>query len=365
MTVRYLILWPTAACDLSCPYCYRRDRRGGRMSSDIADAAIDLLAEGVRTTGQPAHVQLAGGEPTLVPSLIEHVADRVAGIRGGRVTCGIQTNAARLDDDMATMFKRRGVRVGVSVDGPPSVQQKARGSAAQTFRGLLALVRAGVPVRVTTVLSAFNVEHLGDLALTLGGLPNVTGFGIDPLVSLGSAAGRADLVPTDDAVVTGIRALYRRLAQVNAIRAKPLVWRELETVRAALRRSCASVTTVDPSGRTLLPLSVPNRPYCHAAVGESMAVAPDGSVYPCSQSVGDPASRAGTVHHVDWHRLKERFSQDVHTLKGPCRHCTLAGRCPGDCPSRVEANNLADPERSRTPLTCLINDTLARLETAS
>lgn len=264
------------------------------------------------------------------------------------------------------MFTRRNVRVGVSVDGPPQVQERARGSAAPTFRGLLALARADIPVRVTTVLSALNIDHLDELAVTLGGLPNVTGFGLDPLVGIGSAAGRGDLVPSDDAVVGGITALYRRLTQVNAMRARPLVWRELETVRAAMHRSPANTpTTVDPSGRTLLPLSVSNRPYCHAAVGESMAVVPDGSVYPCSQSVGDPASRAGTVHDVDWDRLKHRFSQDVHTLRGPCHRCALAGRCPGDCPSRVEANNLADPEQARTPLTCLIDDTLARLETAS
>lgn len=53
MTVRYLVLWPTAACDLTCPYCYRRDRRGGRMPVEVADTALDLVAEGVRTTGQP------------------------------------------------------------------------------------------------------------------------------------------------------------------------------------------------------------------------------------------------------------------------------------------------------------------------
>ena len=90
MTVRYLVLWPPAACDLACPYCYRRNRRGGRMGIEVADAALDLVADGVRATGRPAHVQLAGGEPTLVPDLVEHVARRVAAILGGRVTCGIQ-----------------------------------------------------------------------------------------------------------------------------------------------------------------------------------------------------------------------------------------------------------------------------------
>ena len=365
MSVRYLVLWPTAACDLACPYCYRRNRRGGRMPTKVADAAVDLVAEGVYATNRPAHVQLAGGEPTLVPSLIEHVAERVVAIRCGRITCGIQTNATHLDEDMIAMLARHQVQVGVSVDGPPQVQERSRGSAAQTFRGLLALARADVPVRVTTVLSARNVDHLDELAVTLAGLPNVTGFGLDPLVPIGSAAGQKDLMPSEDAVVDGITTLHRRLPQINALRATPLRWRELETVRAALRGApVPAAPAVDSSDRTLLPLSVSNRPYCHAAVEESMAVAPDGGVYPCSQAVGDPTSRAGNIHNVDWEALRRRFSQDAHTLRGPCHRCALAGRCPGDCPSRVEANALADPEQRRTPLTCLIDDTLARLETA-
>lgn len=217
---------------------------------------------------------------------------------------------------------------------------------------------------MTTVLSALNVDHLDGLAVTLAALPNVTGFGLDPLVAIGSATGRDELVPCDEAVINGITTLHRRLAQINALRATPLRWRELETVRTALRRGPVPTTSaVDPAGRTLLPVA--NHPYCHAAVGESMAVAPDGSVYPCSQAVGDMASRAGTVHSIDWESLRRRFSQDRHTLRGPCHRCALAGRCPGDCPSRVEANALADPEQRRTPLTCLIDSTLARLESAS
>lgn len=253
------------------------------MPVEVADTALDLVAEDVRTTGRPAHVQLAGGEPTLVPSLIEHVAKRVVEIRWEKVTCGIQTNAARLDGDIIAMLKRHSVRVGVSVDGPPPVHEKTRGSAAQTFRGLLALAHADIPVRVTTVLSALNVEHLDELAVTLATLPNVTGFGLDPLVAIGSATGRDDLVPCNEAVIDGITTLYRRLAQINALRATPLRWRELETVRTALRRGPVPTTSaVDPAGRTLLPVA--NHPYCHAAVRESMAVAPGGSVYPCSQA---------------------------------------------------------------------------------
>ena len=77
------------------------------MPVEVADTALDLVAEDVRTTGRPAHVQLAGGEPTLVPSLIEHVAKRVVEIRWEKVTCGIQTNAARLHGDIIAITSVR------------------------------------------------------------------------------------------------------------------------------------------------------------------------------------------------------------------------------------------------------------------
>ena len=125
------------------------------MPVEVADTALDLVAEDVRTTGRPAHVQLAGGEPTLVPSLIEHVAKRVVEIRWEKVTCGIQTNAARLDGDIIAMLKRHSVRVGVSVDGPPPVHEKTRGSAA---RAAVASERAGTAANRPSVARRVSIE---------------------------------------------------------------------------------------------------------------------------------------------------------------------------------------------------------------
>lgn len=359
--LRYLVLWPTAACDMGCHYCYRRDRRGGRMSIEVADAALDLLCESARASGRPAHVQLAGGEPTLVPELIEHVGRRISHMHGVRITCGIQTNATRLTPELIQALEELRIQVGVSLDGPPAVQQAARGRAEATFAGLALLSRRHMPVRVTTVLTALNATHLPELALTLALYPNVTGFGLDPLVPLGSAMHSPGLVPSTEDVRTGVTGLYTTLATVNRTRRKPLLWRELETVRRALARSAAGSPLVSADGRTAIPLDVGSaHPYCFAECGQSMAVAPDGAIYPCSQAVGDPASRAGSVDAVDWRRLAARFAGA--RLTGPCESCTLHGRCPGDCPSRVEAWRRMGPDGPASPVTCLIYDTLARQE---
>ena len=95
----------------------------------------------------------------------------------------------------------------------------------------------------------------------------------------------------------------------------PLRWRELDAVRAALSNK------------------VGTRPYCHARRGESLAVHPDGMVYPCAQTTGDLAAVAGTVSQVDWVRL--RWFHENMIMQGDCGDCQLFGRCPGDCPSRL------------------------------
>jgi uncharacterized protein len=80
-------------------------------------------------------------------------------------------------------------------------------------------------------------------------------------------------------------------------------------------------------------------PFCHASRGESIAVHPDGSLYPCGQTVGDPEFYAGTIGSLVVSRLSALSS---HVLEDTtCSGCPLIGRCPGDCPSREYYNDEA------------------------
>lgn len=309
--VRYLVLWPTTACNLRCAYCYRNEEPPMTMPLDVARAALRLAG----ASGLPFHVQLAGGEPTLEPGLVEAVGTMVRSA-GWPATVAMQTNATSLDAGLLSVCKRCGIDVSVSIDGPPPVQERVRGKAGESFRGLDLLSRSETKVRVTTVLSDANAGCLRELILCLAAFPNVRGVALDPLVRKGKALNGTVGEPNAATVREGVRSMLATLRQVNRLRAAPICWREHDAVCRSLHGDSAI------------------RTYCHACRGESLAVHPDGTVYPCSQAVGDPAKAVGTVDAVDWVKLRDIF-RGVR-LQGDCLECALDGRCPGDCPSRLQ-----------------------------
>jgi len=311
--VRYLVLWVTTACNAHCAYCYRGEEAPQVMPMDIARAAIELAVH----SGTPFHVQLAGGEPSLVLNLVGQIASYLRK-SGAPATLAMQTNGTLICADLINTCRRYGIEVGMSIDGPPKVQEALRGNASATFKGLVLLSEAGIPVQGTAVLTRMNCRYLANLALALAAFENVTGFGIDALVNKGSAARDESLFPDEDSVVSGTRELLDVMAGIRKNRTVPLRWREFEAVQKALTGG-----------------HVP-RDYCHACRGESLAVHPDGTAYPCAQTIGDLSATVGSVFNVDWNGLRG-FYGNVR-LRGSCGDCPLAARCPGDCPSRLRYN---------------------------
>lgn len=327
--VRYLVLWLTTACNLRCRYCYRKDDTCMAMSEDVALAALSLAA----ASGLSFHVQLAGGEPTLEPDMIEFVGRTVREARWP-ATLAVQTNGTLVDRHLVKLCRRYDIGIGVSVDGPPDVQEELRGMSGATFRGLALLEASGTPVRVTTVLSSVNVGRLYDLALLLARFTNIRGIGLDPLVMTGRAEGKCHLHPSAVSLRSGVEELLMALEYMKDTYAVSIRWRELEAVRRALVEGESA------------------RPYCHACCGEGIAAHSDGSVYPCGQAIGDPDLAAGTVDAVDWERLRTCY-QGL-TLNGSCSSCPLENRCPGECPSRLRYNNGIVP-----PAMCTVYRTIA------
>jgi uncharacterized protein len=204
------------------------------------------------------------------------------------------------------------------------VQQRLRGQAAQTFRGLKLLEASGVPFRVTTVVSNENVRHLASLVWVLAGFEQARGLGLDLLVRKGRAEnGNGARPATPEALRQGVHGLLDAFEAVNRRRRTPLELREWN-----LLRSCQS------RGST-------RRFFCHAGEGRSVAVHPDGSLYPCSQALSDPAYRAGSVSRPDAQKLLAL--QPLRLASSHCSDCALEGCCPGECPSRLHYNQHDNP----------------------
>ncbi|MEM5786570.1 MAG: radical SAM protein [Syntrophobacteraceae bacterium] len=331
--VRYLVLWLTTGCNLRCAYCYRGDPPSRSMSREVARASLSLAA----SSGFPFHVQMAGGEPTLEPKLIEAVG-RTVREASWPATMAVQTNGTLIDKHLIDICLRYSISLGISLDGPPDAQERIRGRAGATFRALELLSEAEVPVRITTVLSALNIMDLWRLILSLAPYVNVRGVAIDPVVLKGKASDQDIMIPSKKDLSTGVADMLAMLREVNRLRSSPIRWRELDSV----------INALGGDGK--------RKNYCHACAGESLAVHPDGTVYPCGQTIGDPAMEAGSVDHVDWERLRGIFRETGPS--GECPECSLRNRCPGDCPSRMHYNENYTSNQTmcliyRTILECL------------
>ncbi len=281
------------------------------MTSDVIRRAISLAVSG----GQPFHLQLTGGEPTLVPGLVEEAAS-LAFNAGECFSIGIQTNGTCLTSDLIAIIKKYQMEVGVSLDGPPSIHEQQRGRASETFRGLQLLERENIPFRVTTVVTQDNVPFLDRPVLSLSGFGCARGIGLDLLVAKGRTIKGSGGVSTADlpSLQKGLQSMLKTLDALNAERNIPIRLRDLLITAGKNRRGT----------------------FCHACLAESIAVSPDGKIFPCGQTLGDEQFAAGTVWAPELENLKTL--QQCKPDNTECSTCILEQICSGDCPSRIYYN---------------------------
>ena len=328
-TPRYLVLALTDECNLSCCYCYRGEpKKTQPMSLKTIEKSLRFAAASDRRF----HVQMTGGEPTLKPEIIEWTASRIRSI-GRPATIAVQTNGTLLDRSLVKLFKKYDVQVGISIDGAPSVQKRLRGNAEATIRGIKLLSDANVEFRVTAVVTRDNVEHLRDLALFLAAFQTARGLGLDLLVLKGRAkASKSIGVSSEEALKDGIIRLVGALRLINKKRSIPIQLREWDRIKR--------LAAVGKTER-----------YCHACNAESLAVLPNGTLFPCGQTAGDPEFACGTV---DAPNLSGMMALSGKTLRGDqCGGCPLVAYCPDDCPGRLHYN---DTHTRR--LACIMYQTL-------
>ncbi|WP_237749542.1 radical SAM protein [Streptomyces sp. SS] len=184
---RTFILKVANRCNIDCDYCYVFNSKDQswrhlpvRLGADVAREAGRRIGEHATTHGLPAvHVVLHGGEPLLAGR--RHLAELLDAVREGvpaevKVRFELQTNGTLLTQAWLDLFEKYGVVVGVSLDGPPTANDRHRlthtgrsSSAAAVrgiellrgrphlFAGLLAVVDlANDPVEVHDYLASFE-----------------------------------------------------------------------------------------------------------------------------------------------------------------------------------------------------------------
>ena len=154
------VLKLTAVCNLDCTYCYvfnSADRVYTRvppfLSVEGALRTLDRVIEHLDTVGQREFdLTLHGGEPTMWPlKNFACLLERVEEIRGQgiKLRVAMQTNAYRIDPRLISLLADHKVSIGISLDGPATVNDRyrvdhaGRGSYRRVMATISAIIEAG------------------------------------------------------------------------------------------------------------------------------------------------------------------------------------------------------------------------------
>jgi uncharacterized protein len=124
-------------CNLACPYCYvyRLRDQGWQsqpvfMTAETHALALNRIRDHVVAHGVPlVTIIFHGGEPLLIgPDGLDAMASRTRDRLGdvAEIRLGLQTNGTLFDERFLQVALHHGIRIGLSLDGPPRHQDKLR-----------------------------------------------------------------------------------------------------------------------------------------------------------------------------------------------------------------------------------------------
>lgn len=179
---------PTLSCNIFCKHCYSNSGPAGKLTLD--PKALLNLVEDVADMGYGV-ISVSGGEPLMYKG-IEKVLSYAKSL-GLRTT--ITTNGTLLDE--LHLSKLRGCvdLIAVSLDGPPSIHDKIRGSTTAFERldkGLKVLKGLGFTFGIIHTLTNESWEHLLWIA-EFASKNGASLLQIHPLESIGRAKLSSDM----------------------------------------------------------------------------------------------------------------------------------------------------------------------------
>lgn len=327
--IKALCLHLAHDCNLSCRYCFAGQGHfngpSGLMSFEVGRRALDFL---FAHSGNRRHVEVDffGGEPLLnfevLKDLVAYGRKRAAGY-GKEIKFTVTTNGVLLTPEVGRFLNENDLAVVLSLDGRPAVHDAmrsfpgGRGSyhlVAENIRRFVA-TRPEKEYYVRGTFTSHNLDfsrdvlHLADL-----GFEHIS---VEPVVApfTEEYALRPEHLPRIEKEYENLtRSLMERAARGQKINFYHF--------------------NIDLDGGPCLPKRLSGCGAGH----EYLAVAPDGSLYPCHQFVGRPGYRMGSVAEgIDRPELSDAFRRCHVYTKESCPDCWARFFCSGGCHANAQA----------------------------
>ncbi|MBO8127888.1 MAG: thioether cross-link-forming SCIFF peptide maturase [Peptococcaceae bacterium] len=344
------------SCNLACRYCFAGSGRYGSgpalMPREVGRRAVEMLLERSGTRRR-LEIDFFGGEPLLnfevVQDIVTYARERAAAV-GKEINFTLTTNGVLLDDAVGEFLLKEAVNVVLSIDGRPGVHDRMRPTPDGRGTHNLIISRARRFAErwdqwsgtkgyfyVRGTYTRHNLDFDADYRyLADFGFRHIS---IEPVVSEDNEYGLRE----ED--LSAVSKAYQRLAEDYLAR-----------VRQG-RRVRFFHFEVDLDGGPCLPKLLSG---CGAGQAY-LAVAANGTLYPCHQLVGQENFKIGDVFRgVNNSTIPRSFTAAHVYAKEHCRSCWAKYLCSGGCHAGAYLVNrdIYKPNR----ISCAIMR--ARLETA-
>jgi uncharacterized protein len=322
-------------CNLDCQYCFFLSKEAlypgdrFRMSDELLEAYVRQLV----ASHPDGDVTLAwqGGEPTLMGVDFFRRAVELAGrVRrpGQQLHHTIQTNGTLLDDDWGRLFAEHHFLVGLSLDGPPEindiyrVDKRGGPTSAKVLRGLEVLRRHDVDVNILCTVHRGNQDRALEVYRYFRDSLGIRHLQLIPIVERDNDTG------------------FQEGDEVTDRSVEPEAWGRFltEVFDEWIQRDVGEVFVQMFDAALASWLGLPAAMCIFAETcGDAVALEHNGDLYSCDHFV-EPTHLLGNIGTTTMVELvaspKQRaFGQaKADTLPAYCRSCEVRFACNGECP---------------------------------
>ncbi|MCJ7443041.1 MAG: TIGR04083 family peptide-modifying radical SAM enzyme [Methanotrichaceae archaeon] len=318
----HVMIIPTLGCPSNCSYCWSSAEGSPIMSIEIIKETVEWLK---KFRNDPVTFTFHGGEPLLAgPDFYREALPLLSeGLRHMKLAFAIQTNLWKLTPELAQILAEYDIPIGSSLDGPQELNDLQRGTGyyEKTMHGYEIAREHGLNVRFICTFTSYSVRFKEDIFRFF--LENGLTLKLHPaLPSLRDKNPKKWALDPEEYGGLLIYLLDKYLENLHEI--------EIMNINDLCR--CLF------SGRGTICTFVD-------CMGDTFAVGPDGSIYPCYRFVGMPEYVMGNVYShpsrenladSDAWKVMHQFKEYVNQQCGGCTHIRY---CRGGCPYNAIVHN--------------------------
>jgi uncharacterized protein len=306
----HVMLVPTLGCPSDCKYCWSSEEGSPVMGVDIIKETVEWLKN---FREEPVTFTFHGGEPLLAgyDFFLEALPLLANELSHLKPAFALQTNLWNMTPELARLFKEYNIPIGSSLDGPEELNdlQRGKGYYQRTMKGYEIAREEDLQVSFISTFTSYSIQYKEDIFNFF--LENGLNLKLHPaLPSLRDENPEKWALSSEEYGELLIYLLDQYLEHMDEIELKNID----HLCKCVFIRRGVVCTFVD-------------------CMGDTFAVGPDGSIYPCYRFVGMPEYVMGNVQdHPSMDDLAQSDAWKLLHVDTECKKCSYIKFCRGGCP---------------------------------